>query len=210
MEREFKITLVIPTYSLSEKLIEMAYKCAKSHREQVDQIIISEDGGEYSDKLRDISDIYIYNSKNYGFTKNVNTAWKLSEGDFTIIANSDTYLVEGNLEDLCIDGFVTSPYIINMENPKFLGSYFVVPKSLLEDYGMLDERLIMYNSDIDYYMRIWFTFKKEGRVKIYHQKAQTVKNSKEDMKQRNRLDTDIYNQIVLEEHKGRLEYEYLS
>jgi GT2 family glycosyltransferase len=197
-------TLVIPTYSVSDRLIRLAYQCALSHRNQVNQIIITEDGGRYSKLLKDIADIYLYSKNNVGFTKNVNRGWGLSEADFTIIANSDTYLVSGNLRDLCEKPTVTCPAIENLgDYPGFCGSYFAVPREIKEKYGMLDERLIMYGSDDDYYMRIKDVFRKEGRVVIHHYKGSTIKKAKIDVRAESIRDSNKYKEIVETEYPER-------
>jgi len=196
--------LVIPTYSVSRRLINMAYECARSHREQVDQIIISEDGGHYSHKLKNIADVYVYSHQNIGFTKNVNRGWGLSESDFTIIANSDTFLVSGNLCDLTESENVVCPEIINPDfKTLFSGSYFVVPKTIREKYGMLDERLKNYCSDDDYCARIKKLFRHEPRVVIFHHKGTTVKDAKWNVPVEYRRDSEIYKQIIEKEHPER-------
>jgi len=198
-------TLVIPTYSLDSRLINLAYKCATSHKKQVDQIIISEDGGLYSKKLKDVSDIYIYRHSNIGFTKNVNLAWEIVKTDFVIIANSDTFLKDGNLRDLCVNGMVTCPNFKNKEitTNGFSGSYFCVPKEIKSKYGMLDERLKNFESDVDYYERIKHIFRIESRVKIYHYKAQTLKRSDLDTKYESTKDAEIYRKIIIENYPER-------
>ena len=201
-------TLVIPTYTLNKDLETMAFACALSHRDQVDEIIITEDGGNYSDGLREIADIYIYNKHNVGFTRNLNRGWILSNSDFTIIANSDTVLVSGNLSDICRDDppMVCSPGIENllMRQDGFTGSYFVVPKEIKKKYGMLDERLKNYQSDIDYYYRIKDLFLVESRVIINHQKAQTIVASDLDIKIELNRDAQMYDKMLLEEYPERI------
>jgi len=198
-------TLVVPTYTLSTELEEMALECVKSHRDQVDQVIISEDGGRYSKKLRSCADIYIYTKKNEGFTKNVNKAWKMSTSDYTLIVNSDAYLESGNLVDLCTTPNVTCPYVEgDTTTSGFTGTYFVVPKETLGKYGMLDERLRTFGSDGDYFERIRHLFRKEGRVKIGHHGSQTLKEAKMDIKEESNLDSLKYRDIITEDYPERI------
>lgn len=194
-----KRTLVIPTYTLTYELRDLAYRCALSHRGQVDQIIITEDGGMFSNQLKDIADIYLYSKKNVGFTKNVNRGWKLSDGDMTIIANSDTELIEGNLRDLDIQS-VCVPEIVNTPNTGFTGSYFSVPRDIQEKYGYLDERLENFYSDVDYGERVKPFLKLEKRIVIKHQKSQTLKIANVE----SRRDNDEYRKIITEEHPERI------
>jgi hypothetical protein len=195
-------TLVIPTFTKNKELEDSAFKCAVSHKEQVDQIIISEDGGQFSEKLMSIADVYIYNRWNMGFTRNVNRAWQMSDTDFTIIANSDTYLLSGNLIDICRNNpdQVCCPVIKDKESPLdgFTGSYFVVPKLIKDQYGMLDERLKMFMSDVDYYHRIKDIFQVEGRVVIKHQKAASLKVSGKNIETLQRMDAEKYDEILNE------------
>ena len=188
-------TLVIPTYSITAGLIDLALTCAKSHRNQVNQIIITEDGGRFSRKLRDIADIYIYSPHNVGFTKNANRGWALSTSDFTIIANSDTELVKGNIRDICVEGRVVCPEIINLDYPGFTGSYFVVPKEIWRERGMLNEEFRNFASDDDYYYRIKDIFFKEGRVGISHQKAATLRRVGFSVEEENKRDQREYDKL---------------
>jgi hypothetical protein len=182
MGRNVSKTLVIPTYTVNQELVEMTLKCIASHRNQVDEVIVSEDAGIYSPELQKVADIYIYGNQNIGFTKNVNRGWILSHSEFTIIANSDTYLVSGNLNDICKEDEVVCPEIENLTNyPDFEGSYWVTPKLVRDKYGMLDERLKTYHSDIDYYMRIKHLFRKDHNVIIHHHKGQTILASQLDV-----------------------------
>lgn len=169
-----KISMVIMTYTLTEDLERIAYNSALSYRDQVDELIITEDGGSFSNKLRKVSDIYIYGKNNVGFTANVNRGWRISSGDYTMIVNSDTYLSEGKLKDLCIPGTVTSPVIENQFITKLAGPFFVIPKEIQEERGYLVEDMRTYCSDSEYEERVRDIFQTVESVKIYHEMARTV------------------------------------
>lgn len=171
------LTVVIPTYTIDSFLEEMALKCAKSYRYQADRIVIIEDGGKFSPKLLSVADCYIYNQKNEGFTKNVNHGWKyaLSLGaDYVAIASSDTYLVSGDINELCVPGKVTSPEVVSQFIERLAGNFFVVPKEIAEERGFLLEEMVTYCSDSEYDQRVQDIFQKVDSVKIYHHMAQTV------------------------------------
>lgn len=170
------ISMVIPTYSTTEELEEMAIICALTYRQQVDQLIICEDGGQYNKELASIGDIYLYSKQNAGFTRNVNRGWKLSEGDYTIIANSDTQLFEGKLKDLCIPGKVTCPKVSGYNVVQLCGAFFCVPKEIKEQYGLLREDLPdkNYGSDSEYEKRTWDLFQYVPSVDIYHKGGETT------------------------------------
>jgi glycosyltransferase involved in cell wall biosynthesis len=162
------ISVVIPTYTLTDQLEVMAYNAAKSYREFADELIITEDGGRRSAALLDIADTYVYRDENFGFTANVNLGWKLSTKDFIFIVNSDTYIDSGNPRDLCISGKVTSPYMAgHTRNGEYLnGAFFVVPRNL--DRGYLDESMKTYYSDDDYHQRVKDIFQQINTVKFRH------------------------------------------
>lgn len=198
-------TLVILTYSLNNRLADMAYKCATSHREQVNQIIITEDGGGFSRKLKNVADIYIYGRENIGFTKNFNRGCKLSSSDFIIVSNSDVYLKSGNLRDLCTEGQVTCPQVENLplRYDGFTGSYVCIPKDIWGERGQLDERLRNFESDMDYYERVKDVFRYEPRVIIHHYKGRTLKSMKVDIRPEATLDAKKYRDIIETEYPER-------
>lgn len=165
---------MIPTYTMDAKLEQMAYDCARSYKQYVDQIIICEDGGKFSPKLQTIADTYIYNWDNVGFTKNVNRGWRYSQADFTGIVSSDTYLYDGNPQDLCLEGLVTSPEVVNQHIPYLAGPLWVCPREIYEKRGGLIETMHTYNSDSEYDHRVRDVFKKVPSVLIYHHMSQTV------------------------------------
>ena len=169
------ITMIIPTYTLNDELEELAEFGALSYRPQVDELIIMEDGGKYSEILREIADIYIYSKENQGFTKNVNKGWYISSGDWTMIVNSDTQLISGNLKDLCIDK-VTCP-ITHTENvPYFWGAFFCVPKKIREEYGLLKEGTDKnFGSDSEYEKRIGHIYQLIQTVEVLHHLNKTWK-----------------------------------
>lgn len=168
------ISMVIPTYTITPALAEMAIRCAKSYRSMVDELIIVEDGGEFNAVLMSLADTYIYNWKNKGFTANVNRGWRYATKEYVMITSSDTYLISGNLADLCLKGRVTSPLIENQGIEGLAGSFFVVhndcPQYLLES-------MKTYYSDEEYKERTSGMFTKIDTVVIHHDQAQTVKEA---------------------------------
>lgn len=169
-----KISLVIPTYTKTKELEREALWCAASYKDQVDELIIIEDGQMFSTKLMEMADIYIYKKENTGFTKNVNDGWKFAHGEYVMIVNSDTQLKEGNLNDLCIPGKVTSPEIVNQYIDRLAGPFWVVPRTVAEERGYLLEEMKTYSSDSEYDERVKDIFQKVPSVKIYHEMAQSV------------------------------------
>lgn len=193
-------SLVVPTYTTSLRLEKLALECIESHRGKVDEIIVVEDGGRYSKKLREAADVYVYSGANRGFTKTINRGWLLASYDYTIFANSDTKLIQGNLRDICIPDWVSCPTI--KEKNGGLGCYWVVPRSIKEKYGMLDERFRMFASDNDYYERIKHIFRVDERVVISHVKAASLKKQKT-FKEDGVLDAARYDKVIREEYPER-------
>jgi glycosyltransferase involved in cell wall biosynthesis len=166
------LTITIPTYTITDELADMAVRCVSSYRNECDRIIVCEDGGHFNSKLMALADTYIYNWHNVGFTANVNRGWRQSDDEFTAIVSSDTYLVSGDLKDLCIKGKVTSPMIENQSIDGLAGSFFVVHKSCPK---YLIETMKTYYSDEEYKERTKDLFVKVPSVVIHHHQAQSVK-----------------------------------
>lgn len=191
-----KTSLVIPTYTLTKELERLALWAAASYREQVDQLIITEDGGMYSPKLQEISDIYIYNKVNVGFSKNVNRGWKNADGDFVMIVNSDTQLMKGKLDDLCIPGMVTSPEIVNQYIDRLAGPFWCTPKELTDRFGYLREEMRTYSSDSEYDERMKDFFIKVPSVQVFHEQAKTVTEAGVEGGEEQERDRKIYADLI--------------
>lgn len=174
-DRNPYLSMVIPTYTQNKDLEELAYTAACSYRKFVDELIIIEDGQMYSPRLQKIANTYIYVRKNKGFTKTVNFGWKLAKGEYVAIVNSDTFLLKGNLRDLCIEGKVTSPLIANQYIDRLAGPFWCAPREVTKKYGYLMEEMVMYSSDSEYDERVKDIFQKVQSVKIFHEMAQSVK-----------------------------------
>ena len=191
-----RLSLVVPTYTLNDKLEEQALFCIETFMEQVDEIIVTEDGGNYSEEIRNLCDKYLYNKENKGFTANVNEGWRLATGDFVAIVNSDIRWQDGNIRDLCIPGKVTSPLIINQYIPRLAGPFWVAPKEVTEERGMLREEMRTYSSDSEYDERVKDIFQKVDSVKVWHEQAQTVKAAGVEGGEEQEKDRKIYQKLI--------------
>jgi len=169
-----KISMVIPCYTKTKELEEQALMAIASYKDQVDELIVIEDGQMFSSKLMEASDIYIYNKNNIGFTANVNRGWRMANGEYVCIVNSDTILREGDLNDLCIPGKITSPLIVNQYIDRLAGPFWCSPREVTKKYGYLMEEMVMYSSDSEYDERVKDIFVRVPSVKIYHEMAQSV------------------------------------
>lgn len=191
-----QFSLVIPAYTIDEESEEMTLRCIESYRAHVDEVIVSEDGGVYSEKLRKQSTSYLYNSENKGFSVNVNRGFRYATGDYIAIVSTDTYLIEGNPRDLCVPGKVTSPEIVNQYIERLAGPFFVVPKEVRDSLGYLLEDMRTYCSDSEYDHRTKHIFQKVPTVKVFHHMAQTVKKAGVEGGVEQRKDNDIYFELV--------------
>ena len=168
------LSIVIPTYTISEELRRMTWECIRSYRKYADELIICEDGGRYDEVFKQVADSYIYNARNVGFTGNVNRGWRYAIGDYVAIVSSDTFLVSGDFRDLCVEDKVTSPDIDNQRIDGLAGCCFVAHKDCPK---YLIETMKTYYSDEEYKDRTKDCFVKVNNVVIHHHGAQTVKEA---------------------------------
>jgi len=193
-----KISMVIPCYTKTKELEEQALMAIASYKDQVDELIVIEDGQMFSSKLMEASDIYIYNKNNIGFTANVNRGWRMANGEYVCIVNSDTILREGDLNDLCTPGKVTSPLIVNQYIDRLAGPFWCAPREVTEKYGYLMEEMILYSSDSEYDERVKDVFQKVQSVKIFHEMAQSVKAGGVEGGVTQQRDREIYAKLIQE------------
>ena len=193
-----KISMVIPTYTINSNLEDLAVRAALSYKDQVDELIICEDGGGFSKDLFELADVYLFFKNNKGFSVNVNRGWKNASGDFVMIASSDTQLRKGDLNDLCIPGKVTSPHIQNQSIERLAGPFFVIPKEITAERGMLMEEMRTYSSDSEYDHRVKDIFQKVPSVEIFHHQAQTVTAAGVEGGVEQQRDREIYQKLIEE------------
>ena len=145
-----KLTVIVPTYTISEQLCIMASQNALIWKQQADELIISEDA-QYCRSLARIPDIYLLHP-NLGPCENMNLAWKLAlvqGADYVAIADSDVTWASGSLRDMCIPGKVTIP--INNQHPDMhlVAPMVVVPATVAAERGLY-ECLGHRNEGFDY------------------------------------------------------------
>jgi hypothetical protein len=132
------LSVVIPTWTGTDELEDMAFKLCESVREQCDDLVVTEDGGKYSERIKKIADQYLYHRWNIGDLRNIVLGMWMAEGDFVAVLNSDVTWHRGSLRDLCIPGRVVSPlWRQNRERRTVLDFCFVVDRQILRDknYG---------------------------------------------------------------------------
>lgn len=143
---EVRLSIIIPTFTVSEELLTMALACANSFRPFVDELIICEDTNSYVKELHEISDLYITHP-NYQLAANANMGWKASSGDYISEASADTILVAGDPRVLCIPDKFSMPQVLR-RNVTETCCYFVLSRAMYEKYGMWDESLKWAGTDV--------------------------------------------------------------
>ncbi len=86
-----KTSVVMLACDINDKLSDLSRKTIESLK-QTDgefEFVIADNNSTYSSHLRGVSDIYVRNNKNTGYTGGTNQGVKLSHGDFIAIANND-------------------------------------------------------------------------------------------------------------------------
>lgn len=172
------LSVVIPTYTINKDLEDSALMAAAIGKlPGVSELIICEDGGMFSPQLSQVADMYLYSHDNAGFTKNVNKGIKLSHGDYIAVINSDISFSMNNVPDLtklCIPGKVTSPMTAGQDVPGLAGHFFVIPRTVLDDRGYLNEAMEMFCSDAEYEDRVKDIFQQVPEVRVYHEINKTL------------------------------------
>lgn len=106
-------------------------------------------------------------------------------------------MYQGNLKDLCIPGKVTSPFG-NQNVPHLWGAFFVVPKEVAKERGLLLEEMKMYASDSEYDMRVRDIFQCVPSVEILHTGSATIKSAHLNEGELQARDGAIYGQLISE------------
>jgi len=136
------LAIVIPTYSVRPALLAMEIDNARVWKTLCEELIVCEDGGEYSQELEEIASEYMYHP-NLGVCHNMNLGWALAlqnGAEYVIIMDSDVSYVEGDLRSLCVPETVTVPQIIEYPNTEFIAPMLCVPKTVSDRIGLYDCR----------------------------------------------------------------------
>jgi GT2 family glycosyltransferase len=123
------MSVVIPHWPLDAETDAALARCVASFPRACERIVVVNEGT--------------------GYARNVNAGLRLATSDYVAVANNDTELVDGDVHDLCVPGVVTSPLVIGerqgfgeaIEPGAFHGCFWVAPRSLLDEVGLLDETL---------------------------------------------------------------------
>ena len=138
-----KLSIVIPHWPLDEETNEALRSCVASFPPECERIVVVNDGT--------------------GYGHNVNIGLGLASGEFIAVVNNDCRLADGDVYDLCVPEVVTSPLVLgarqgfgeSIEPGGFHGSFWVVPRPILERIGLLDNRYERaYFEDDDFVARL--------------------------------------------------------
>lgn len=176
------LSIVIPCYAHNDATVAVTYSAIMNYRDLCDELIVVLDGGKYEYvpgfRVFDHSNyILVFSSDNRGFTKAVNIGWNVASCDYIAIVNSDTFIEDGNIKDLCIPKTITHPRVITSSNRSQFGAFFVVPKTIK---SRLDERFRMYYSDDDFYRRHEDRIQYVPQVTVRHAYGYTTMNTDPD------------------------------
>lgn len=163
-----QLSLGIIAFSVEPEFIAMTQKAIDSYR-GADEIIVVENGPFHQ---YDGVDTYVRFSENQFFTRAANAILRMAKHEYVAVVNNDTHLESGDLHSLCKPDTVVSPLITTQQDiGPFVGSFFVIPKSILEKVGYLDEQFTVYYSDTDYLTRLTtadIKIEQEKSVLVYH------------------------------------------
>jgi glycosyltransferase involved in cell wall biosynthesis len=148
------LSVVIPTWSATPILEDMAYELCKQVRPMCDELVVSEDG-PVSPKLESIADKYLIH-KWVGHGENLSLGIQNSGGHFVAILDSDIVIEKGVLRDLCIPDKVVYPqwnkleqaayFQINPDQKGLLFAWFVVAsRHDLEDFLPFGTDIALWN-----------------------------------------------------------------
>jgi GT2 family glycosyltransferase len=138
-----RLSIVIPHWPLDDATDEALRLCVASFPPACERIVVVNDGT--------------------GYGRNVNLGLRLASGDFCAVVNNDCRVDSGDVYDLCVSDAVTSPLVIgerqgfgqSIEPGGFHGSFWVVPRAVLDRIGLLDDRFERaYWEDDDFITRL--------------------------------------------------------
>jgi glycosyltransferase involved in cell wall biosynthesis len=133
-----RLTAVVPHWPLDDEVDNALRACLASLPLDCEKIVVVNQGT--------------------GFAVNVNIGLRLAAGDYIAVVTNDSRVVEGDVYDLCVPATVTSPLVLEkpgVERGGFHGAFWVAPREVLDQVGLLDERFEgAFFEDDDYLARL--------------------------------------------------------
>jgi GT2 family glycosyltransferase len=122
------LSVVIPHWPLDDDVDASLRRCLASLPSDCEKLVVVNEGT--------------------GFGRNVNLGLRLARGDYVAVVGNDTWVVGGDVCDLCVPDVVASPLVIGdmpgiappLEPDGMHGAFWVAPRAVLDRVGLLDER----------------------------------------------------------------------
>ena len=115
------ISVIIPIYlieSNKDKITPLLQECVQSLKGYDELILQFDNNGE-------------------GFAKTVNKGVRRAKGEWIVIVNDDTRMLNGSIDEMCKYKRIVRPKLVGGELAKF--AFVVMQKDVWEDVGDLDE-----------------------------------------------------------------------
>jgi len=181
MNKEPRISIVIPHVPASKQLEELLQNCIKSLENQSYHRLI----------------IVVNDAIGYGAA--FNRGFSVAQEDFIIGVSNDTELIDGNLQDMC------DPKAVTYASDAQWGCFFCLPRFVLSTIGGFDTRIgKAYFEDDNYLSRLkraGIPVRRIPTIKVFHIGGVTVKTIGNENEFMNKA-RPIYEQIEKELDKG--------
>ncbi len=161
-----KTSLVIPVFSVTREMLEMAKRCVSSlDGDRPDEVIVVDDASWLAFERSEKVDKLLRNDKNLGYVRTVNAGLKVAVGDVLIVGNSDLVFSEGwqraitrplATHDICslrLSDTGEEGTEDRLEEHGRFNALFAMKRSTYEKLGPLDERYVHFCADNDYRRR---------------------------------------------------------
>jgi len=124
------LSIILPTWSATPELTEMALDLAKTIKPMCDELVITEDA-MYNKDLAEIADIYILHPRlKHG--ANLAVGFRASTGSYVALIDYDVKLLEGNIRDMCIEDTVVCPKGREGVDHPMQGWFVVAPRWIVD------------------------------------------------------------------------------
>lgn len=163
-----KLSVVIPAWSGTPELAQMALDLCKQVRPMCDELILTEDSGNYYKELQEIADLYLMH-ENLGDVVNTVLGMRIALGEYIAAINTDVHILMGSVRSLCIPGKTVTPWEKDGNHQEFNGAFYVIPRTVLNEYGPPLITRQAQGADFEYMYRIQKTFQWSSDLCFTHQ-----------------------------------------
>lgn len=171
---------VVLSYVPDEKIWGMTEKCLLSFKGKMDELVLVNQGrGLDVWGLKKLADRWVDSSVNLGYTKGLNMAVNSVFTDYIAFISNDTYLISGDMHDLCRPMEVCFPRIEwdppHDNYPQVQGGIYVFPSTL---QGAMDPKYHTYCCDNEWFLnarKAGYKLTYVPEVVVGHKHAATVR-----------------------------------